>query len=67
MKSNVEQNQAHEQDQRDVARRLFKALCALYPDCYIALVESQEVASGRPLALELPSVDARLFRGDPPP
>ena len=41
MKSNVEQNQAHEQDQRDVARRLFKALCALYPDCYIALVESQ--------------------------
>ena len=54
----MEQHLAEEDDRRDVARRLFKALCALYPDRYIALVEPRDVASDRLLALELPTVDA---------
>ena len=53
-----EQHQADEHYRRDVARRLFKALCALYPDRYIALVEPREEASDGPPALELPTVDA---------
>ena len=36
--SNMNQNQTYEDDRREVARRLFKALCGLYPDRYIALV-----------------------------
>jgi hypothetical protein len=31
-------------ERRDVARRLFAALCTQYPDRYIALIEQPEVA-----------------------
>ena len=34
----MEQNQAEEDDPRVVARRIFRGLCALYPDRYLMLV-----------------------------
>lgn len=36
--SNMEQNLAEEDDRCAVARRIFMALCALYPDRYLTLV-----------------------------
>ena len=38
MGSNMEQNLAEEDDRCVVARRIFKGLCALYPDRYLMLV-----------------------------
>jgi hypothetical protein len=32
-------------ERRDVARRLFAALCARYPDRYIALIEQPELST----------------------
>ena len=29
---------------REIGRRLYKALCALFPDRYVALIESREAA-----------------------
>jgi hypothetical protein len=37
-------------DRRAVARRLFVALCAQYPDRHIALIEQPGVASRSPAA-----------------
>jgi hypothetical protein len=37
MESNMEQNLAEEDDRCVVARHIFKALCALYPDRYLML------------------------------
>ena len=33
------------EDRRVVARRLFEALCAHYPDKYIALIQPRDVAN----------------------
>jgi|HubBroStandDraft_1064217.scaffolds.fasta_scaffold454673_2 hypothetical protein len=38
MGSNMQQNLAEEDDRCVVARRIFMALCALYPDRYLTLV-----------------------------
>ena len=54
--SNMEQNLAEEDDRCDVARRIFKGLCALYPDRYLMLVQPGNV-------LVLPGDVA----SDPPP
>jgi hypothetical protein len=40
--------QLEKEDQRDVARRLFHALCAQFPDRYIVLVEPPDVVNDRP-------------------
>jgi hypothetical protein len=36
------------EDRRVVARRLFDALCAQYPDKYIALIQPRDVEEGPP-------------------
>ena len=36
------------EDRRVVARRLFDALCAQYPDKYIALIQPRDVEDGPP-------------------
>ena len=36
------------EDRRVVARRLFGALCAQYPDKYIALIQPRDVEDGSP-------------------
>jgi hypothetical protein len=41
-----------------VARRVFDALCARFPDKYIALIQPRAVANDRPLS-ELTEPDAR--------
>ena len=38
----MEQQQVVEGDRAVVARRLFKALCELYPDRFVTLVESRD-------------------------
>ena len=53
MESNVEQHRAEKEDPRDVARRLFKALCELYPDRYIAMIQPNNLPNIRP---ELPTI-----------
>jgi hypothetical protein len=58
MGSNVELHHAGEEDRRVVARRIFKALCALYPDRYLMLVESREVVSDRPPAGALTALES---------
>jgi hypothetical protein len=39
MEPNMDQPPLDENDPRYIARRIFKALCARYPDRYIALIE----------------------------
>jgi hypothetical protein len=39
---------AESEDRRIVARRLFDALCAQYPDKYIALIQPRDLADDRP-------------------
>ncbi len=55
MVPNMEQPPLDQNDPRFIARRLFKELCALYPDRYIALIEqrrllSTELATAKALA-----------------
>jgi hypothetical protein len=40
--------QLEKEDRRDVAHRLFHALCARFPDRYIVLVEPPDVVNDRP-------------------
>ena len=35
-------------ERRDIARRLFKALCTRFPDRYVILIESRDAPIGRP-------------------
>jgi hypothetical protein len=56
MGSNMQQNLAEEDDRCVVARHIFKALCALYPDRYLMLALPGDV-------LVLPGDVA----SDPPP
>ena len=42
MELEMEQQQVEEGDRAVVARRLFKALCELYPDRFVALVKSRD-------------------------
>ena len=59
----MQQNRAEEGDRCVVARRIFKALCALYPDRYLMLVLPGDV-------LVLPgdvSVPPSEVASDPPP
>ena len=49
----MEQNLAEEDDRCVVARRVFKALCALYPDRYLMLVLPGDVAIDPPPAAAL--------------
>jgi hypothetical protein len=59
----MQQNLAEEDDPSVVARRVFKALCALYPDRYLMLVLSGDV-------LVLPGdvlVPPSDVASDPPP
>ena len=63
MGSNMQHNLAEEDDRSVVARRIFKALCALYPDRYLMLVLSGDV-------LVLPGdvlVPLSDVASDPPP
>jgi hypothetical protein len=60
MGSNMQQNLAEEDDRSVVARRIFKGLCALYPDRYLmlvlpgdVLVPPSDVASDPPPAAAL--------------
>jgi hypothetical protein len=53
MEPNVEQPQQDQNDPRFIARRLFKELCALYPDRYVALIEQPPS-----LSTELPTTTA---------
>ncbi len=39
------EQQPSKDDRRDIARRLFKALCARFPDRYVILIESRDDAS----------------------
>jgi hypothetical protein len=43
----MEQQRLPENDPRYIAWRLFQALCAQYPDRYIALIQPRELANGR--------------------
>jgi hypothetical protein len=55
----MDQKQADDDDRREIARRLFKALCRLYPDRYIALVQPHDVVSTQAhayVAIEAPVV-----------
>ena len=56
---NMDQKQADDDHRREVARRLFKALCGLYPDRYIALMQPHHVVSKQAqafAAIEAPAV-----------
>jgi len=55
----MDQKQADDDHRREVARRLFKALCGLYPDRYIALMQPHHVVSKQAqafAAIEAPAV-----------
>jgi len=53
----MEQEQVGEGD-RAIAHRLFNALCELYPDRYITLIDPREVAVDPPPSLSLLDVEA---------
>ena len=44
MEPMITESAAEIEDQRVVARRLFDAMCAQFPDKYIALIQPREVA-----------------------
>jgi hypothetical protein len=48
MELEMEQQQVEEGDRAVVARRLFKALCELYPDRFVTLVESRDDVADSP-------------------
>jgi hypothetical protein len=48
MELEMEQQQVEEGDRAVVARRLFKALCELYPDRFVTLVESRDCVAESP-------------------
>jgi len=50
-----------EEGERAVARRLFMALCELYPDRYITLIEPHG-ANDRTPSLSMPAVEAEGLR-----
>jgi hypothetical protein len=62
MESNMQQLRTEEEDERKIARRLFKALCGLYPERYIALVEPHHVATDRPPAPTFNGIESRAVR-----
>jgi hypothetical protein len=45
-------------DQRAIARRPFEALCAKYPERYIALIQPRDTAADRLSALDLTAVES---------
>jgi hypothetical protein len=51
------EQQPSKDDRRDIARRLFQALCARFPDRYIILIESRDLAKGGPFQPTLDSED----------
>ena len=55
----MEQHTAEEDERRAVARRLFQALCALYPDRYILLVQPHDAWSAPPPASAFTAVEAQ--------
>ncbi len=52
------EQQPSKDDRRDIARRLFKALCARFPDRYIILIESRDDATRRPFQPTLEAIEA---------
>ena len=60
----MKQHQVEEGD-RAVARRLFMALCELYPDRYITLIEPHD-ANDRTPSLSMPAVRAFTERSSKP-
>ena len=61
----MKQHQVEEGD-RAVARRLFKAMCELYPDRYITLVEPRDANDWTP-ALSMPAAAAEGLRSSRAP
>ena len=55
----MEQEQVGEGD-RAIAHRLFKALCELYPDRYITLIDPHDVAVDPPPSLSSLDVEAPI-------
>ena len=49
----MKRNLAEKDDRRAVAQRLFEALCALYPDRYVALIQPRDAANYRLPAPEI--------------
>ena len=45
-------------DQRAIARRLFEALCAKYPERYIALIQPRDTAADGLSAPDLSAVES---------
>ena len=45
-------------ERRDIARRLFKALCTRFPDRYVILIDSRDAPIGRPFQLMSDSIEA---------
>jgi hypothetical protein len=52
---NVDQPPQDQNDPRFIARRLFKELCALYPDRYIALIEQPPLLSTELATAKVPA------------
>jgi hypothetical protein len=53
MEPNMERPPPDQDDPRYIAKHLFEALCAQYPDKYIALIQPREVADDRLPASEI--------------
>jgi hypothetical protein len=52
---------ARSADRRVIAKRIYDALCDCYPDKYIALIQTSEVADAAPLAPD-PAADQAAGR-----
>jgi hypothetical protein len=59
MEPAMTQRAGRTEDRRVVAKRLFDALCAKYPDKYIALIQPREVAEDRLPAPDLTAGSTR--------
>jgi hypothetical protein len=55
------------EDRRIVAKRLFDALCAKYPDKYIALIQPSDAGNGLPSAPGLASREPAARKRGPKP
>jgi hypothetical protein len=53
------------EERRAIARRIFKALCKHYPDCYIALVEQPGNAGPTATAAQSEMPDLGVAQGPP--
>jgi hypothetical protein len=52
------EQQPPKDERREIARRLFKALCTKFPDRYVILIESRDVANRRPFQPTLEPIEA---------